>query len=123
MAHPTQLSPAQSALLVIDVQDKLLIKIPSARELVRNIAFLVDGAKLVDVPVTATEQYPKGLGPTTAVLAEKLPVRPDKVAFSSCAIPSVTDNFRQQNRSKIVLAGMESHVCVLNTALDLLAGG
>jgi nicotinamidase-related amidase len=70
--------------------------------------------------VQATEQYPKGLGPTVPELAERLPVRPDKVAFSCCAIPSVVDNFKRAARPKVVLAGIETHVCVLQTALDLL---
>jgi len=115
------MSASDTALLVIDVQDKLLAKMPTAGTLVRNIAFLIDGAKLLDVPVTATEQYPKGLGPTTPELAQRLPPRPDKVAFSCCAIPSVVEGFRQQARPKVLLAGMETHVCVLQTALDLLA--
>jgi nicotinamidase-related amidase len=115
------MSASDTALLVIDVQDKLLAKIPGADGLVRNIAFLIDGAKLLDVPVTATEQYPKGLGPTVAELARRLPPRPEKVVFSSCAVPSVVESFRQAARPKILLAGMETHVCVLQTALDLLA--
>jgi hypothetical protein len=73
------------------------------------------------IPVQATEQYPRGLGPTVSELATRLPERPDKVAFSSCAVPSVTESFRRGGRSKIVLAGIETHVCVLHTALDLLA--
>jgi nicotinamidase-related amidase len=123
MAHPTKLSASDSALLVIDVQEKLLAKIPGAETLVRNIAFLVDGARLLEVPVTATEQYPKGLGPTVPELAQRLPQRPDKVEFSCCAIPAVVDGFRGAARPKVVLAGMETHVCVLQTALDLLAQG
>lgn len=121
MPHPTQMSPADTGLLVIDVQDKLLAKIPNAEALVRNVAFLVDGAKLLGLPVQATEQYPKGLGPTTAELARRLPDRPDKVAFSCCAVPSVVATFHREARTKVVLAGMETHVCVLQTALDLLA--
>jgi nicotinamidase-related amidase len=121
MPHPTHLTAPETALLVIDVQEKLMPKIPGAAALVRNIAFLIDGVRLFGVPVMATEQYPKGLGPTVAELAQRLPERPDKVAFSSCAIPSVAEGFRNMGRSRIVLAGIESHVCVLNTALDLLA--
>src|SRR5438552_11273070 len=121
MPHPTQMSPADTALLVIDVQDKLLPLIPNHAELVRNIAFLIDAAKLVQIPVAATEQYPKGLGPTTADLAKRLPERPDKTAFSSCAVESVVEGFRRAARPKVLLCGMETHVCVLNTALDLLA--
>jgi nicotinamidase-related amidase len=123
MPHPTQMSAADSALLVIDVQDKLMAKIPSAESLTRNIAFLIDGAHLLQMPVAATEQYPKGLGPTVPELARRLPDRPDKTAFSSCAVASVTQGFRNAGRTKIVLAGIETHVCVLHTALDLLALG
>jgi nicotinamidase-related amidase len=121
MPHATQLMVDEATLLVIDVQEKLLAKIPDAARLVANIAFLIDGAKLLDVPATATEQYPKGLGPTAPELAKRLPERPEKTAFSCCAIPSVIEGFRRQKRSRIILAGIESHVCVLNTALDLLA--
>lgn len=122
MPHPTQMSAADTSLLVIDVQEKLLAKVPAAETLVRNVAFLVDGAKLLGVPVQATEQYPKGLGSTVPELAKRLPEpRPDKVAFSCCAIPAVVDNFRRTARSKVVLTGIETHVCVLQTALDLLA--
>ena len=121
MAHPTQMSAADTALLVIDVQEKLLPKIPGAAALTRNIAFLIDGARLLDMPVTATEQYPKGLGPTVPELARRVPQRPEKTAFSCCAIPSVVEGFRRAARPKVLLAGIETHVCVLNTALDLLA--
>ncbi|MCS6852905.1 MAG: isochorismatase family protein [Gemmataceae bacterium] len=121
MAHPTQMSAQDTGLLVIDVQEKLLAKIPQAAELVRNIAFLIDGAQLLGVPVQATEQYPKGLGPTTAELAARLPARPDKVSFSCCAIGEVVAAFRRAARRKLLLAGMETHVCVQATALDLLA--
>jgi nicotinamidase-related amidase len=121
MSHPTQLSAGDTALLVIDVQEKLMAKIPGADAVIGNIAFLIDGARLVEVPVAATEQYPKGLGPTVAALARRLPDRPDKVAFSCCAVPSVVESFRKTARPKIILAGIETHVCVLHTALDLLA--
>jgi nicotinamidase-related amidase len=116
-----QMSSADTGLLVIDVQEKLMVKIPQADTLVRNIAFLIDAARLLELPVQATEQYPKGLGPTVPDLASRLPERPDKVAFSCCAVPSVVDAFRRGARPKVLLAGIESHVCVLHTALDLLA--
>src|SRR5437773_131736 len=121
MAHPTKMSAGDTALLVVDVQEKLMVKIPSAAALIRNIGFLIDAAELAGLPVAATEQYPKGLGPTVPELARRLPQRPGKVAFSCCAVPAVADGFRQAGRAKVVLAGIESHVCVLQTALDLLA--
>ncbi len=121
MPHATQMSAGDTGLLVIDVQEKLLPKIPDAGQLVRNIAFLLDAAKILDIPAQTTEQYPRGLGPTVPELAKRLPIRPDKVAFSSCAIPAVVDHFRRAARPKVVLTGIETHVCVLHTALDLLA--
>jgi nicotinamidase-related amidase len=117
------MSAADTGLLVIDVQEKLVAKIPGAAALVRDIGFLIDAARLLDMPVQATEQYPRGLGPTVADLARRLPERPDKTAFSSCAAPGVVETFRRAARPKVVLAGIEAHVCVLNTALDLLALG
>jgi nicotinamidase-related amidase len=123
MPHPTQMSTADTGLLVIDVQEKLMPLIPNAQRLVRNIAFLIDGARTLGMTVQATEQYPKGLGSTLPELAERVPERPAKTAFSCCAIPSVVETFHRAARPKVVLAGIETHVCVLNTALDLLALG
>jgi nicotinamidase-related amidase len=121
MPHPTQLSAADTALLVIDLQEKLLPKIFNADLIERNTAFLIDAARLLTMPVLATEQYPKGLGPTVPCLAERLPHRPDKIAFSCAAIPSVIETLHREARPKVVLAGIETHVCVLHTVLDLLA--
>jgi nicotinamidase-related amidase len=123
MPHPTQMSFADTGLLVIDVQEKLMALIPSAAEVIRNIAFLIDAARVLEMPVQATEQYPKGLGATVSELARRVPQRPEKVAFSCCAIPSVVENFRRAARPKLLLAGIETHVCVQQTALDLLALG
>src|SRR5215470_7291302 len=120
MAHATKMTAGDTAVLVIDVQEKLIGKIRDHQHLVRNIAFLIDGARLLSLPVLATEQYPKGLGPTVPELAQRLPERPDKVAFSCCAVPSVTETLHRQARPKVVLAGIEAHVCVMQTALDLL---
>lgn len=121
MPHATQMSAADTALLVIDVQEKLMPFIRDGDALVRNVAFLLDAAALLGMTVQATEQYPRGLGPTVPELAGRLPVRPDKTAFSACAVPAVVETFRREARPKVVLAGIETHVCVLNTALDLLA--
>jgi len=123
MPHPTQMSFGDTGLLVIDVQEKLMALIPSAAEVIRNIAFLIDAARVLEMPVQATEQYPKGLGPTVMELAQRVPQRPDKVNFSCCAIPSVVENFRRAARPKLLLAGIETHVCVQQTALDLLTLG
>jgi len=113
----------QTGLLVIDVQEKLLPLIPDARRLVLNIRFLLEIAETLHLAVQATEQYPKGLGPTTPELAMRLPARPDKTAFSCCAVPSVVQGFRTAGRRQLLLAGIEAHVCVQQTALELLAEG
>jgi len=121
-ASPERLAIADTGLLVIDVQEKLLPKIHEPERLVRNIAFLLDSCKLLNVPVWVTEQYPKGLGPTVPELARRLPAeRPEKVAFSSCV--SVADSIQRAGRPKVLIVGMETHVCVMQTVLDLLALG
>ncbi|MEI7684742.1 MAG: hydrolase [Planctomycetota bacterium] len=122
MAHPTRLMPAETSLVVVDVQEKLLPKIPYADRLVANIRFLLEVAELLDVQRLATEQYPKGLGATVPALAEKTPSpRADKVGFSCCAIDSFVPELYRTQKKRIVLTGIETHVCILNTALDLLA--
>lgn len=119
-----RLTALNSTLLVIDVQDKLLVKMPDPSALVRDVAFLIDVARLAQVPVVATEQYPKGLGPTHVELAKRLPANlPAKLTFSCCGAPELLANLHASGRPQVVLAGMESHVCVLQTALDLLADG
>ncbi len=121
MYHPSQMSARDTGLLVIDVQEKLVPLVRDSTALLRNIAFLLDGARTLGMPVQATEQYPKGLGATVPDIARRLGQRPEKVAFTCCAVPSIVPGFRSAGRQKIVLAGIETHVCVLQTALDLLA--
>lgn len=121
MSLPIKMSPSDTCLLVIDVQEKLMTKIQDADRLVKNIAFLVDAAHIAEMKIQATEQYPKGLGHTVQELASRLSQRPEKVEFSCCAIPEVVRNLRSHGHTKVVLAGIESHVCVLQTGLDLLA--
>lgn len=119
-----RLTAESSILIVIDVQDKLLVKIPTAAALVRNAGFLLDVAKLLDLPIRATEQYPKGLGPTTSELARRLPPAvPAKTAFSCCGAGTFLEELEMLGRKNVVLAGMETHVCVAQTALDLLHAG
>ena len=126
LRSPELLHRASSRLLIVDVQEKLVAAISdSSRErLVANCRFLVEGAKLFGVPVTATEQYPQGLGPTVASLAELIGERPAKKRFSAVECtgwPTAANG--GDDRFQIVVAGMESHVCVMQTVLDLLASG
>src|SRR5262245_49859779 len=101
MPHPTQMSASDTGLLVIDMQEKLVPKVHEAATLTRNVQFLVDAARLLGMPVQATEQYPRGLGPTVAELRDLLPERPEKVRFSCCAVPGVVESFQRAGRPKV----------------------
>lgn len=118
------LTAENSILLVVDVQVRLLAAIPNRAELVRNAAFLMDVARLLEVPVRATEQYPQGLGPTTEELTKRLPPNiPAKTAFSCKGAIGLFDDIRSLKRPSVVLMGMETHVCITQTVFDLLDAG
>ena len=123
MMHPSQMSAGDTGLVVIDVQEKLMPIVPGAKTLIRNIAFLLDVAKALSIPVQATEQYPKGLGPLVPELAQRLPKRIEKLDFSCCAVREVVDFFQGHARPKVLLTGIMTHVCVMHSALDFLAEG
>jgi len=120
---PELMSRDDSALLVVDVQDKLVTLIPAHRRLVWNIRRLIDGAQVLGVPATATEQYPRGLGPTTAELASRLGEIPAKLTFSCGGCPQLFAGFRDAGIGKLLVVGIEAHVCVQQTVLDALADG
>jgi nicotinamidase-related amidase len=111
-----------SRLLIVDVQGKLTVLIPGAAQMIANCRRLIRGAQLLGVPVSATEQYPRGLGPTVPELAGLLDPPVEKVRFSSAeCLDWVTGE--KGDRVKVVVAGIEAHVCIQQTALDLLAAG
>ncbi|MCE9527287.1 MAG: isochorismatase family protein [Planctomycetales bacterium] len=121
------LSRKSSRLLVVDVQEKLIPAIHHGDDLVQNCCRLVRGAKILEVPVAATEQYPRGLGATAAPLAALLEKPPEKLRFSCAEVlqwglenspaSSTSDRFQ------VVVCGIEAHVCVLQTVLDLISQG
>jgi isochorismate hydrolase len=111
-----------SRLLIVDVQGKLTVLIPDAAVMIANCRRLIRGAALLGVPVTATEQYPRGLGPTVPELADLLEKPIEKLRFSSAeCLDWVTG--QKDDRVKVVVAGIETHVCIQQTVLDLLAAG
>ncbi len=119
-----RLTPANSTLVVVDIQDRLLAKIPNGDDLVRNAGFLLDVATLLGVEAVATEQYPKGLGPTALAIARRLPPNPPaKTAFSCCGAAGFLADLRAGGRPNAILVGMETHVCIAQTAMDLLEAG
>ncbi len=120
---PELMSRGDTALLVVDVQEKLVGAIHDGARVVWNVRRLIDGAKILGLPVVGTEQYPKGLGPTVAELAERLGPVPSKRTFSCGGCPELFENLRDRGIHKILVCGMETHVCVQQTVFDLLADG
>jgi nicotinamidase-related amidase len=117
------MSASDTTLLVVDVQEKLVRAIPGAGRMIWNISRLIRAAKLLGLTVLATEQYPQGLGPTTADLAALLGPVPGKVGFSCLTCGEIAERLAADERPKVLLCGIEAHVCIQQTALDLLAGG
>jgi nicotinamidase-related amidase len=120
---PELMSSIDTGLLVVDVQEKLIRLVPGHERIIWNIRRLIDGAKLFEMPVLATEQYPKGLGGTVADLASRLDLISSKTAFSSVGCGEIAAELERSPRPKWLVAGIEAHVCVQQTVLDLLAGG
>jgi len=110
-------------LLVVDVQERLLPAIRDHERLVWNCRRLIDAAVALGLPVAATEQYPKGLGPTVAPLAERLDDVPAKLRFSAGGCPAIFQELPGRGIQKLLVCGIEAHVCVQQTVLDLLADG
>jgi nicotinamidase-related amidase len=123
LRSPELMSPGDTALVVIDVQERLVPAIAGHRRVVWNIRRLVDAAKTLGLPVLATEQYPKGLGPTVPELAGRLGAIPSKLTFSCCGSPEFLRELESRGVHKILVCGIEAHVCVQQTVLDLLAHG
>jgi isochorismate hydrolase len=118
------LSASTSRLLIVDMQEKLLAVMKETASVTDNCVKLIRGARVLSVPVDATEQYPRGLGGTAEAIADLIPQRPEKMRFScSEAVEWAGQGTSSDQPFQIVLAGIEAHVCVLQTAFDLLANG
>ena len=115
-----------SLLVIVDVQQKLMNVMSNSESCLAKVRLLANSAALMNVPVIVTEQYPKGLGPTVdavrEVLAENTPFI-EKSAFSCCGADEFNTKIQQSERKNIILCGVESHVCVLQTAVTLLNRG
>lgn len=124
-----RLQPDECAVLVIDVQEKLAAAMPATQmaELTRAATVLLEAARLLGARVIATEQYPTGLGPTIAPIAEHLaragaaPIA--KTTFSACDCPDFERAFARSGARSAVVLGMEAHVCVFQTVRELAARG
>jgi len=121
--RPDQLDIERAMVLVIDVQEKLLPSIVGSEGVVAAGRKLLDGAGVFELPVLVTEQYPKGLGPTHATIRAVLPRSRanvlEKPTFSAWADANVREALLALDRPQIIITGIETHVCVQQTALDL----
>ncbi len=124
-----RLKPESSLLLVIDVQERLASAMPAEAmtRLARNAGILLEAAALVGVPTLASEQYPKGLGPTIEPIATRLRARGvvpiDKVDFDAASEPRLSRAIDATQPRSVIVLGMETHVCVFQTARELVRRG
>ena len=112
-------------LVFVDIQERLAAVMADRQRVVDNCLHLIEVSKLLNIPVLLNEQYPKGLCPTVNEIREALhPYEPlEKMTFSCCRGGSFLDGLKASGRIKVILAGMETHVCVLQTVIDLLLAG
>ncbi len=125
---PALMNVADTALVIIDVQQKLVPLIENHEQMVWNIGRLIEGARVLGVKIVATEQYPKGLGGTVEALRSQLGKAgvnhyPDKTMFSCRQCEPTFAELAESGITKLLLSGIETHVCVTQSALDLIALG
>ncbi|WP_131667982.1 isochorismatase family protein [Psychrobacter pygoscelis] len=113
--------------VIIDVQEKLTPHIYRQQEILSKIVMLIEGLQALGIPIMLNEQYKKGLGETVPEIMEVLDSNKakavEKVTFSACDNNEAWNHLAQQNRNAVLLCGVETHVCVMQTALDLLDNG
>jgi len=119
------LNQQEVALVIIDIQDKLAAVMRHKEQVVTHCLHLIILAKLLQIPILLTEQYPKGLGPTISEIKEALPEYApfEKTAFNGCQEAGFLEKVASTGRKKLLLTGMETHVCVLQTSLGLMKQG
>ena len=119
------LKPESTALLIIDIQERILPVISNNERVVEYTLKLIKGFRALGLPIYYTEQYPKGLGPTARLIIDELgDLKPfDKMSFSCSGAGELFNEFKRKNLSQIVVCGVESHVCVQQTVLDLIENG
>jgi nicotinamidase-related amidase len=125
MSVPTMLTTDNTVLVIIDVQDRLVRVMPDKERLVQNLQKLIKGVRVFNIPVIMTEQYPAGLGPTLPEITGLLPdVKPiDKFCFSCWDDERFRQELESLKRQQVLIAGIEAHVCVYQTAMDLRGKG
>ena len=121
--HPLILKKETTALLIIDLQERILPVIRNYEVVVENTIKLIKGFKTLQLPIYFTEQYPKGLGPTSKKVLDELKGYSaiHKMSFSCSGAGDLFNELHKKKLSQIVVCGVESHVCIQQTVLDLLA--
>ena len=119
------LAAEDTVLLIVDVQGKLAQLMHGKQELFANLKKIIQGAKALDIPILWTEQNPEGLGPTMPEVADLLSgVQPiGELSFSCLGNERFARELRALDRSQVLVAGIEAHICVYQTAVDLLHMG
>jgi nicotinamidase-related amidase len=109
--------------LVIDIQERLYPHMERKEDLLKNSLVLITGLQFLNIPIIFTEQYPKGLGETLEQIKQALNDSKviEKIAFSCCDEPAFSEILEQSLRHTVIICGIEAHVCVLQTVLDLVS--
>ncbi|HDQ93557.1 MAG TPA: isochorismatase family protein [Synergistetes bacterium] len=121
---PFRIEPARAQLLLIDLQEKMLPAVSSYETVSKYSIILLNACGTMNIPVKYTEHYPRGLGATVKAIADNFPkgsARTEKIHFSCCMEEGFDDFLKIEGRDQVVVAGVESHICVLGTVMDLLA--
>ena len=116
---------SNSVVVIIDIQEKL-VAAAGKYSPVEKACKIAEAAKILNIPIIVTEQYPKGLGATVEALAEKLPadvVYLEKTAFSAMLTPEFVHSLKKSGRKQVVIFGIEAHICVYQTICDLIDAG
>jgi nicotinamidase-related amidase len=119
------LDRTKALLLIVDIQERLVPAMAQKEMVYANCRHIIEAAKLLAVPFIVTEQYPKGLGPTVNEIKDSLPhYEPlEKITFDCCKGEGFLEKVASLYKSQIILTGMETHVCVLQTCLSLMQEG
>ena len=120
-----RINPNNVACLVIDLQERIFQAIHKYENLSRNVPILLEGLKILEIPIFVTEQYVKGLGPTVPEIARSIEGinRIEKSSFSCCDEPRFILELANSGKDYVIVCGVESHVCVLQTVIDLKQHG
>lgn len=119
------LEKEETVLVLLDIQGKLAEIVHDSEFVINNIAKAAEGVQILGLPVLWLEQYPKGLGPTAQQIASKLPDQKpiEKITFSAYDTAEFVEQLEESGRKKVLLAGIETHICVYQTAAHLIQHG